>query len=451
MISFTNVFHQFLSKVITLAFTGFFSIYSLFTGVLAEPPSVPEDFTPVIRFVACSDVHINKEVNEETGEEHIDEVNVEKYNKVLETAYTIAQEDEKYNKLDAVIVAGDMTGSGFPEEYEVFMGITENHLKEGTEFVPCMGNHEFIAYRDNDATVAYDVYKQYVNGEVDLHTVINGYHFIAVSYDDNGDETFKTKTDWLREQLDIAVADTGDKPIFVIQHPHPALTVYGSINWGNFEIRTVLEKYPQVVDFSGHSHYAASDPRSIWQGSFTAVGCSGVTGAMGNLNYISGDQYGDGDSSAFWLVEVDAEGNIRLRLYDVVSGMFFDEIDYYLPSLSEKSSKVYNWANMYSLDTKPEFPEDAEISLVETEDGTTEISFPEARGYFRAENYKVSLSRGLENVYSATVLSDYTRANDFTKNINFGELSAGEYCVTVKAYSPYAKGGETLKLTFVVE
>lgn len=451
MFSFTNVFHQFLSKVITLAFTGVFSIYSLFTGVLVEPATVPEDFNPVLRFVACSDVHITEEKDEVSGESYIKEDNIVKYNKVFESAYAVAEQDEKYNKLDAVIVAGDMTGSGMECEYEVFMDITERNLREGTEFIPCMGNHEFIEYRDHDATVAYDVYKQFVNSEVDIHTVVNGYHFIAVSYDDNGDETFKTKTEWLREQLDIAVADTGDKPIFVIQHPHPALTVYGSINWGNFEIRTVLEKYPQVVDFSGHSHYAASDPRSIWQGSFTALGCSGVTGAMGNLNYISGDQYGDGDSGMYWLVEVDAEGNIRLRLYDIVSDMFFEDVEYYLPKVSEKSSKIYNWLNMYSLDTKPAFPENAEISLVDTEDGSTEISFPEARGYFRAENYKVSVTRGLENVYSATVLSDYTRANDFTKNVNLGELSAGEYCVTVKAYSPYAKGGETLTLTFTVE
>lgn len=451
MLSFTTAFHQLLSKVITLAFTGFFSVYSLFTGVCATPPETPDEFTPVLRFAVCSDVHISQEENEETGETYIDEVNVEKFRRFYESAYEIAEQDEKYNKLDAVLVAGDMTGSGFADEYEVFMDITESNLKEGTEFVSCMGNHEFIAYRDNDATVAYDVYNQYVSSEVDTHTVINGYHFIAVSYDDNGDETFKTKTDWLKQQLDIAVADTGDKPIFVIQHPHPALTVYGSINWGNIEIRTVLEKYPQVVDFSGHSHYAANDPRSIWQGSFTAVGCSGITGAMGNLNYISGDQYGDGDSGAYWIAEVDADGNVRLRLYDIVSDMFFEEADYYLSDVSEKSSKIYNWLNMYTLDTKPAFPEGAEISVISNDDGTTEISFPEARGYFRAENYKVNVTRGLENVYSSTVLSDYTRANDFTKNINLGELTEGTYNVIVKSYSPYAKSGETLRFTFTVE
>ena len=63
----------------------------------------------------------------------------------------------------------------------------------------------------------------------------------------------------------------------------------------------------------------------------------------------------------------------------------------------------------------------------------------------------MNVVRGLESVYSSTVLSDYTRANDFDKNINLGELSAGEYKVTVKAYSPYAKGGESLTLAFTVE
>ncbi len=152
---------------------------------------------------------------------------------------------------------------------DVVIEITNiENKKEETQVLAVLGNHEFIDYRDVDATVGYDVYRKYVNEDVDTDIVINGYHFIGVSYDDNG-STFSGKTEWLDERLAKATEEDPDKPIFVYQHPHPTLTVYGSVNWGDMDTRVVLSKYPQVVNFSGHSHYAASDPRSVWQGEFT--------------------------------------------------------------------------------------------------------------------------------------------------------------------------------------
>ncbi|MDD6011751.1 MAG: metallophosphoesterase [Oscillospiraceae bacterium] len=435
MLSFKNHFHQFMSKAITLVFTVFFGTTAIFSGVHEKPPVTPEDFTPVLRFAVCSDIHIS---SDENGQK-----NSERFSRLFDRAYAYA-EGEAYGNLDALAVCGDMTERGKAEEYAAFMEIVNKKLQSSTAFLPCIGNHEFIEYRDHDASKAYDVYREYVGTEMDIHTVIGGYHFIVVSYDPVSDETYKGKVTWLREQLELAQADTGDKPIFVFQHAHPTLTVYGSINWGEVDIRNVLNAYPQAVDFSGHSHYAANDPRSLWQGAFTAVGCGAVTGAMGNLSYISGDAYGDGESATFWIVEVDADGNVRLRLYDLISDQFFPENDCYLSDLGNRTARTYTWLNMYSLDTAPVFPEKAVMTAEKNSDGETILSFPEARSYFPAENYKISVTAGIRTVYSDTVLSDYTRADDKEKEINLGVLAPGEYKVSVKAFSPYAKGGETL-------
>jgi len=209
------------------------------------------------------------------------------------------------------------------------------------------------------------------------------------------------------------------------------------------DIRMVLKDYPQVVDFSGHSHYAANDPRSIHQSTFTAIGCGAVTGAMGNLSYISGDAYGDGESGTFWICEVDDGGNVRLRLYDVISDCFYENIDYYLTDLADKSRRAYTWGRMMAQDTPPVFPDSAELTVSNDEEGNTLVTFPEAQGYYRAENYKITLSRNGEKIKDLIVLSDYTRATDFEKTVNLGVLENGEYEIKVRAYSPYAKKGDT--------
>jgi len=68
-----------------------------------------------------------------------------------------------------------------------------------------------------------------------------------------------------------------EKPFFVIQHCHPQNTCFGWWAWGHDGGRTnfALEKFPNAVVFSGHSHYTLTDERSVWQGQdrfrFTSV------------------------------------------------------------------------------------------------------------------------------------------------------------------------------------
>ena len=438
----TNLyFHQAMSKIITVAFAGLFGVYSIVSGVREVKAEKPENFEPVLRFVVCSDVHLS---NEESGIK-----NAEKFRKLADVAYELSEKD-KYKALDAVLVAGDFTDGGRAEEYEIYRDLTTQSIREGTELLTVMGNHEHIDYRDTATPEkAIEVFKEYVSDEVDFHRVINGYHFIGVSYDASGKEQFKTKLEWLKAELDKAVEDTGEKPIFVVQHPHPALTVYGSVSWANMDIRRFLKDYPQVVDFSGHSHYAANDPRSIHQSTFTAIGCGGVTGAMGNLSYISGDAYGDGESGTFWFVEVDEKGDVRLRLYDIVSDCFFDDIDYFLKDVGDKTRRTYTFNRMMALDTAPTFPDKAKITAT-SEKGEVSITFPEASGYYRAENYKIILSCNGEVADSRVVLSDYTRAVDVEKTVNFGKLEAGQYTVKIYSFSPYARRGDTLEWGFSV-
>ncbi len=437
----TNFISQLVFKMLSVVLGITFTFTGLGSNWNSDGTTgTPDDFTPVVRFVVCSDIHLDGDENQQAAK---------RFANLFTDMYEYAESCE-YKNLDAVLVAGDFTGGGAEKEYQIYTKIINENKKDETQVLTILGNHEFIDYRDVDATVGYDVYRKYINEDVDTDIVINGYHFIGVSYDDNG-KTLSGKTEWLDERLKNATAEDPDKPVFVYQHPHPALTVYGSVNWGDVDTRTVLSKYPQVVNFSGHSHYAASDPRSVWQGEFTAVGCGSLSAFMGNLNYIEGDKDAPGNSGGAWLVECDANGNVSMKLYDIEKRTFFDNIDYYFTDLSKTSKRTYTWRQQKALDTAPEFPVNANVTSYVDENGDTIITFPEAEGYYPAENYKIKVTKNSKTVYSGTVISEYVRATDDDVTVNLGQLSSGEYKVKIVAYSPYAKKGEKIKQIITVE
>ena len=437
----TNSISQFVSKTITTAFGCAFLPTAFKNGFSGKVTKTPENFAPVLRFIACSDVHLDGDENQ---------ANAIRLKNLIKDMNKYS-EDKSYNKFDAFMVVGDFAGGGAEEEYAMFNKTVNSVLKDETQLLTVLGNHEFINYRDYDPTIGYDVYKKMINEAVDTDIVINGYHFIGISYDDNG-KTFKGKTDWLREKLENATKEDPQKPVFVYQHPHPTLTVYGSVSWSDSDIKKVLKDYPQVIDFSGHSHYSPSDPRSVWQGEFTAIGCGSLGALMGNLNYIEGDHDAPGKSAAAWLVEVDKDNNVRIRLYDVENRIFFENIEYYFSNLSDAKKRDYTWAKQKSLDTKPEFPENSKITVTKNENGEAVISFPEAKGYYESENYKITVKNSNnKKVYEKTVISEYVRATNDDVTVKIGNVENGTYTVKVISYSPYAKKGEKLSNTITVK
>lgn len=441
MISWKNSFNHIIYKVITFAFTALFSGYSVFGGLGKEPPETPVDFEPVLRFSVCSDIHLGSEM---------DQTNSKRYISLFEQSYKYSENHDTYKNLDAVVVCGDFTEEGFESEYQIFNKITNENLKAQTKMLVCMGNHEFIESRNDESVDPFRNYYRYVSENTETHEIINGYHFIGLSYSDN-DENFGDKLKWLDSEIKKATTEDKNKPVFVFQHPHPTLTVYGSVNWSDIGVRSVLEKYPQVVDFSGHSHYASIDPRTVWQGSFTAIGTGALTGLMGNLNYISGDAYSQFDTSSYNIVEVDADGNIRMQIYDCEYDMFFMGADYYFKNPADRKNRIYNWGNMYSLDTAPQFPENADITVTAADDNETKLSFPDAVGYFPAESYKITVALKGKNIYEQTVLSDYIVAEERNMTVNLGVLEEGTYKIKIVPSSPYARQGKALKSEFTIK
>lgn len=434
MISFKNFGDQLVSKTLTSAFGLLFTDSLIKNGRRPAETKIPDDFSPVLRFAAVSDIHLDGDENQAAAK---------RFGELFKDMYSYS-DGEEYKSLDAVMVAGDFTGGGAEKQYEMFLKVVKENIKEETALLTVLGNHEFIDYRDEDATVGYKVYKKYISEDIDTHTVINGYHFIGVSYDDDG-KSFTRKTDWLRSEIEKAVREDNNKPVFVFQHPAPTATIYGSINWGDADVRKVLNGFPQVIDFSGHSHYAPMDPRSVWQGAFTAVGCGSLAAFMGNLNYIDGDKDAPGESGGFLLVEADEKGRVRIRIYDIVNHKFFPDCEYFFTDIADTKKRTYTWHKNKAADTAPGFG-DGEVFIKKDGEGNSVLVFPEAEGIFPAENYKIKITDSSgKTVFENTVISGYVRADSVQCEANLGKLTPGKYKAVIKAYSPYAKHGGTIK------
>ncbi len=409
-------------------------------GVM-DMPAVPAGFTPVVRFTVASDVHLK-----DTG----GEAEATRLALMINSSYAIA-ENSSYNKLDAVAFSGDLTDSGTPTMLLQFKNICDANLKAGTQNLAVMGNHEFISDKAN--TIAN--FESIVKLPYRYHKVINGVHFIGMS-PDNGGSGYTVETQiWLNKQLKEAVADNAVNPIFVFQHHHVWGTVYGSLSWGNIDLNAILSQYPQVVDFSGHSHYPVNDPASIWQGAFTALG-------TGTLSYfemeyfpLTGGRFPEGNRNAaqMYVVEVNAQGATRIRGFDLLANQFVGET-YYIATPADKTTFAYNTENRIAKSEKPVFAADAKITAAKTADGSYSIHFPAATDDIIVRQYEIEVNQKLGPiVFKTTHLSDYYYTPMPTAyDINVGQLTSGKtYVARVIAVDAFYKLSKPVTLTFTAE
>ena len=92
-----------------------------------------ENFNPVLRFVAVSDVHYKDERSKET----------ERMEKAMKAAYRIAEEHPTYKNLDALVVVGDFANRGQQCQMDLFKETLQNFTKEETKKIMLISSHEF--------------------------------------------------------------------------------------------------------------------------------------------------------------------------------------------------------------------------------------------------------------------------------------------------------------------
>ncbi|HBL85229.1 MAG: hypothetical protein A2Y17_03275 [Clostridiales bacterium GWF2_38_85] len=393
----------------------------------------------VLRFAAMSDVHLS---GSSTQTEY------KRFEQALDFIYSYSAEQE-YKNFDLLLVAGDMTNNGYENQLNSFAEVVTNKLQESTKKLFIMGNHE---YYNNDSKADAKARWETVTGEsANTHIVVNGYHFIGVSMD-NENLDYASSLTWLDEELAKAVADAPDKPIFVTQHPHITNTVYGSDAWGTTNLTAVLKKYPQVVDFSGHSHYPVNDPRSINQKDFTSLG----TGTLSYFELESGMVYGTlppnkEKAAQFYVVEVYSDNSIDFKPYDLITSQFFPNI-YSIENPTSTDTFVYTDARYQTAD-KPVFTEGTTLDISNIKDSSCTLSFKQATDGENLHSYRFDFYLASDNtkklsfkIWSEFYFLDMPETMSYTAT---GLTSGTEYKVTVTAIDSYGKESDTaIEATF---
>lgn len=226
-----------------------------------DSADLPATSPELLTFAVISDTHIHRRFSAEEIK--------------LKTALSII--NSRAPNIDACIVAGDLTDNGYEEEYNTFMSIYSAYGNSKAEKLFVMGNHDYL--NGLASQLAQERFIEKTGESIQSHKIIKGYHFIQISTEDgkmNGlfSESLKS---WLAHQLVIAEKNDPEKPIFITVHQHISNTVYGSDDWGNNALYAILKAYPQAIVFSGHSHYALDNERSIHQRDFTSIGTSSLS------------------------------------------------------------------------------------------------------------------------------------------------------------------------------
>ena len=213
--------NAFISAFITFAIF----VTSLFGSFIAvEAPEDKTEFTPVLRFFAASDSHV----------ESMGDTQALRMQKALKMAYAIADSDKEYNKLDAALFAGDLTDNGRKDQFLGFTVAAKSVLREETELLAV------IAKSHDSSTLDKGVHPYFsgvVGEDTDIHKVINGYHFIGLSVSKTeGEHYSEYQREWLDEQLALQQPKTRQSPFSfsstsILQTPFTAAPILRAGVW----------------------------------------------------------------------------------------------------------------------------------------------------------------------------------------------------------------------------
>lgn len=413
-----------LYSIILCFLTLFTSLFVPFEN--APLPETNDDFVPVMRFIATSDTHIQT----------LGDKGCKRISRMINSAYAISEADSDYKALDAVVFSGDITDRGTFTAFSAFAATTDKAIKDGTERLAVVAkSHDGGTY----GTKSLEMFTELTGQETDFHRVINGFHFIGISRSSSEEEHYTAEqAQWLDSELKKATEEAPLQPVFVFTHEHVLDTVFGSYTydgWGLDHFLDVLNKYPQVVHISGHSHYPANDPRSVWQEKFTAIGDGGLAYyefTVDNETSVHPENYKTMTQAL--LIEVDKDNRVLVKVLDVDAGEFVKE--YLVDNISSPVKLKYNHEARKLLSSAPVFSDDAKLTVKKSL-GKYTVTLPQAEvtGDNEVYLYRINVTdKDGNSVYSAWELSQYYFAK-VPENISFDGISLkdGSYTVSVIA------------------
>ena len=428
-------------------------------------------------FAMISDTHINGS-NGQNCED--------KLRSAFSQLKTQAAKDDS-NGLDGVVISGDLIDYGqyLDSQLPVFKSIYESAFDpEKTPLVYTIGNHDpNTSYWWN--TSVYNFAKsmrskfgsKYEITDIETtmrdqyecrHCVICGYHILAVTPNSTKPVAYPSEVyTWLDNTLKSITEADPERYVIVITHPMIYDTVYGSLlgpdwvsgtlqdQWYTKALTPTLKKYPQVIAFGGHLHFPINDPRSIWQGDFTVLGC-GSTRYMaiedgGYENMSSATVMKDAaDISSGLLLQFDESGNARITKMFFSQNTTFDypwEIAH--PAADKSHLKTYNHETRKQANKAPTL---STLDVQKTGQIYKAVFAAGTDDEF-VHHYILTLKKGGQVVATKRILADFYRNSmpddmKTTWEQSFEQLAAGDYELTLVAEDSWGAQSAPLVKTF---
>ncbi len=168
-------------------------------------------------------------------------------------------------KVDAVLMAGDLSEYGKIKEYKRFFGVFDKY-KENFKLFLTMGNHDVRFLYGRNQKIIMDKVNEYLNintnGKSFYSYDVNGYTVIVIGTE----KRVLEKAHITQEQIDfldkeLARATKDGKPAFVMCHQAfqfthglPEVWETGDMGEQSDAVRAVMEKYKNVFFVTGHLH-----------------------------------------------------------------------------------------------------------------------------------------------------------------------------------------------------
>lgn len=241
--------------------------FLLASGLLAlGGKSVFAAAAPKLRLGVISDIHLERRgLRDET------------YVYGSDTVFRKTLRYFRDRKVDVVVIAGDMANLGTFEQLKLaaddwFEVFPDCKGADGERVEPFFiyGNHDVGQWggKGNVHADPAGSWKRAFGWDWSpvYSRTVKGYTFVGAHWGHEKE---------VGAYLDAHKAElAGTKPFFYVQHNHIGGTVKGS--YGGDPAASPLAAFPNAVVLSGHSHWPLSDPGSVWQGAFTAIGTSSL-------------------------------------------------------------------------------------------------------------------------------------------------------------------------------
>ncbi|MBQ4088040.1 MAG: hypothetical protein IJC78_07340, partial [Clostridia bacterium] len=358
-----------------------------------------------------------------------------------------------------------------------------------------IGNHEF-PQGNSDAQVIADslaVWQEECGYDLKQHQTYNGYHFISVASETNGN-VYKSSEAYMKAEIEAALAadSTNDvdgvfpegvipnstKPVFLLLHGPMSKTILNySSNAVSADFVEYLSTRPQVINITAHMHLLAQHPEIICQDAGFTVFQSPMTAGGYHSQWQCTEEGNITDSvcSQGSFMEI-KDGVVSFYRIDYLNGNYIGEpfvVD--IPAIvadktddnaeNDNDHMLYTTANRAAITTSSvAFPENAEVD-VQVSGNAIRVTYPNTAtvtsydayhqdNFVRAYKLEVVAPNG-KVASTDTYQADFWRAEanrveSYTKNVG-GLTHDTTYTVNVYPMTPFGSFGATISKEFTTD